>query len=338
MFSNTLTIQNQSFDLKILSDLSGKKLELSNPKLDSILHSFRTTGIDVSNFQLSDLFPNKQLFNDLVAERNEKLNFLFQEIKDPDVLSFYEQFRPFVQLLETKINGQKLKTDLTPNRISFNPTGSKDGRLSTKKAFLNIYSLAKEERCRIQSIPEYRFVQFDYRSFQPRLAIFLSGDVAFRRRFESKEDIYEGEDREQQKLRFFQVMFGEKQSRELKPIFDLRKQIFEEINRKGKIISPFGRPIFFSDDPENVVFRNYITTCEADFVYRAGVKIDQLLSEKKSRIVWFFYDAVMLLIHQEETELIKKIKNVVENDNIFNIRFPVKISQGKTFGDLKSLP
>ena len=330
-------------NLKILYDLSNKKLDLSEfqSKIDAQLRSYQIAGIDISKYNLSDLFPNKQQFLDFETQRNEKLNFLFQEIKDPDVLSFYEKFKPFVDILENKINNQKLNTDLTPNKIAFNPTGSKDGRLSIKKGYLNIYSLSKEDRHLIRCSPEHRFVQFDYRSFQPRLAIFLTEDEQFKKKFTHKEDIYDtpGIEREQQKLNFFRIMFGIETSEQLqlRPIFDLRQQIYKEISTKEKIISPFGRPIHFNNQSENVVFRNYITTCEADFVYGTTLKLDKLLSGKQSKIKWLFYDAIMLEIHKDESKLTKQIKDIMENDNMFNVRFPVKVSVGKDFGNLKSL-
>ena len=337
MLDNILTVDQKSFDLKILFDLSNKKLDLSefNQKIDAHLRSYQTTGTNTENYSLEQLIPNKQFLIDFRAQKNEKLNFLFQEIKDPDVLVFYEKFRPFIDLLNNKINNQQLITDLEPNRIAFNPTGSKDGRLSTKKGFLNIYSLAKEERCRIKCEPGYRFVQCDYRSFQPRLAIFLTKDDAFKRRFADVEDIYEGEDREKNKLDFFRAIFGVEASEQFgfQPIFDLRKSIFEEIRSKGKIINPFGRPIFYNGEDENVVFRNFITFCESDFVYGIAVKLDQLLSGRRSRVKFLFHDAAVFEIHEKETTLLKQIKQIMENG--FNAHYPVKISVGKSWGEMK---
>lgn len=338
MITNVISVNNKQYDLKILFDLSNKKLDLSefDQKINVQLHSFEVAGIDTSKYNLFNLFPNKQLFKDLLVKRNEKINFLFQEIKDPDVLSFYEKFRPFIDVL-TKINNQTLNTDLEPKKIAFNPTGSKDGRLSTKKGFLNIYSLPKEERYRIKCESGYRFVQCDYRSFQPRLAIFLTKNDVFKRRFEGVKDIYEGGDREKNKLHFFQVMFGIETSvsEQFRPIFELRKEIFEEIRTKGKIINPFGRPIFYNQEDENVVFRNFITSCESDFVFGVAVKLDNLLSLCRSKIKWIFHDAIMFEIHQEETELLKQIKQIMEDG--YNAHYPIKMSVGKDWGEMKAL-
>ena len=337
MFDNTITVNNKSYDLKILSDLSNKKLDLSNfdQKIDAYLRSYQSAGINTENYSSEQLIPQFLHFR---AQRNEKLNNLFQEIKDPDVLAFYEKFRPFVELLNNKINNQTLITDLQPNKISFNATGSKDARLSTKKGFLNLYSVPKEERYRIKSDPEFRFVQCDYRNFQARLAIFLTKNDTFKGRFADVEDIYQGADREQNKLQFFRVMFGVEASEQfgLTPIFDLRKTIFEESQKKGKIVNPFGRPIFSRED-EHTVFRNFITSCESDFVCNVAVKLDALLLGKRSRIKWLFHDAVMFEIHKEESALLKQIKQIMENDNIFNVRFPITIQSGKDFGNMKSL-
>ena len=209
MYDNFITINDKSYDLKILLDLSNKKLDLSefDQKIDAHLRSFQTAGIDISRFDFRSLFSNKQFLIDHQERKNAKLLELFKEVQDLDILDFYEKFRPFVKFLD-KINNQTLITDLEPNKISFNATGSKDGRLSTKKGFLNIFSLPKEDRHRIKCEKDYRFVQCDYRNFQARLAIFLTKSDAFKRRFVDVEDIYEGDDREQNKLNFFRVMFG----------------------------------------------------------------------------------------------------------------------------------
>ena len=327
MFDNTLIVDKKSYDLKILYDLSNKKLDLSefDQKTDAYLRSYQTTNINTKNYKLEQLIPR----------RNEKLNFLFQDIKDLDALAFYEKFRPFVELLNNKINNQTLITDLEPNKISFNATGSKDGRLSTKKGFLNIFSLPREERYRIKCEPGYRFIQCDYCSFQARLAIFLTQNDVFKRRFEGVEDIYQGVDREQNKINFFRVMFGTELSDqfELRPIFDLRKTIFEEIRSKGKIINPFGRPVYYNGEDENVVFRNFITSCESDFVYGVAVRLDQLLSGYRSRIKFLFHDAVMFEVHEKETALLKQIKQVMEDG--FNAHYPIKMSVGKNWGEMK---
>ena len=339
VFDNILVINEKFYDLKILFDLSNKKLDLSefDQKIDAHLRSFQTAGINVSRFDFQSLFPNKQFLIDHQERRNGKLLELFKEVQDPDVLDFYEKFRPFVQFLNNKINNQTLITDLEPNKISFNATGSKDGRLSTKKGFLNIFSLPKEDRHRIKCEKDYRFVQCDYRNFQARLAIFLTKSDAFKRRFVDVEDIYEGDDREQNKLNFFRVMFGVEISDqfELRPIFDLRRIIFEEISSKGKIISPFGRPIWYNGEDEHTVFRNFITSCESDFVYGVTVKLDVMLSGKRSHIKFLFHDCIMFEIHERETDLLKQIKQTMENG--FNSRYPIKMSLGKDWGNMKVL-
>lgn len=333
-----LIVDNKSYDLKILSDLSNKKLDLSefDQKIDAHVRSYQTAGIDTAQFDFESLFP-AQFLSNLYERRNKKMLELFAEIQDPDVLNFYEQFRPFVSLLHNKVNNQTLNTDLVPNKISFHATGSKDGRLSTMKGFLNLFSLAKEERHRIKCESGFRFVQCDYRNFQPRLAIFLTKNDAFKRRFEGVDDIYEGADREQNKLNFFRTMFGIEtpNSTELKPIFDLRKDIYEEIRSKGKIVNPFGRPMWYSGEDEHVVFRNFITSCESDFVFDISVKLDNLLVGKRSRIKFLFHDCIMFEIHEEETNLIKPIKTLMEKG--WNAHYPVKLSAGKDWGNMKSL-
>ena len=113
MYDNFITINDKSYDLKILLDLSNKKLDLSefDQKIDAHLRSFQTAGIDISRFYFRSLFSNKQFLIDHQERKNAKLLELFKEVQDLDILDFYEKFRPFVKFLYN-INNQTLITDL----------------------------------------------------------------------------------------------------------------------------------------------------------------------------------------------------------------------------------
>lgn len=340
-------------DLKILFNLSNKKenieaiaeTDLEFAKLHkkhlALLKSFQVCGIDLSKISVyQNPFVDSEFCQEFNKQKDEFCIRQLENIKDQDVLIFYDRFLPFVKILENKINNNTLNTShFETNKIAFHPTGTKDGRLSSVSGLLNVYSVSKEDRHHIKSDPSFRFVQFDYRNFQPRLAIFLTDDQHFRERFLSLEDIYSTGNlsREEQKLLFFRTMYGidSPQESSLMPIFKLRKKLFQDIKNKGKILNLFGRPIWYNNEEEHVVFRNYITSCEADFVYQKIIEIDKLLEQKKSKICFPFHDAIVFQIHNSEIKLIKDVKKIMENFE--SIKFPVQIKQGENFGDMKTI-
>ena len=347
------------FDVKILYDLLGQRtdsfLDLVpeddiyrhlSKKLDAHLKSFQVVSVDTSCFDFRFLFVDQDFLNQLFKRKSQLLIDLFEKAKQQDILDFYAEFFKFVRILYGKICNKELtiQDKQLDSWINFNATGSKDGRLSCRRGFLNIFSLPKEQRKFILSSSGYRFVQFDFKSFQPRIAIFSTNDESFKRRFSSVNDIYSTGllSRADQKLNFFRVMFGVEPSNDssLKPIFDLRTSIFKEATKKGKIKNLFGRMIWYNGEEENVVFRNWIASCEADFVFRVVVKLNDLLNGLRSRIKFPFHDALIFEIHEQEIFLLKQIKHVMEDsfiDSIFFTRFPVKIQFGENFGELHDL-
>lgn len=190
----------------------------------------------------------------------------------------------------------------------------------------------------------YKIMQADFKSFQPRLAIFCTTDEAFKSKFKNIEDIYSvfPGDREENKLAFISWMFSNRKDavfdKEAEAILSLRSQLYSMSNKDGFLFNKFNRPIFYHEEEKNVVFQNYITANEVDMVLAVMVELHKFLKDKKSRIAFPFHDCLVFYIHKDEMELVESIKNLMEtyHREKFGTTFPVAVQIGENFGEMQN--
>jgi hypothetical protein len=374
------------YDVETLYALSGRKFEFENlielgekifgrsklekytyasNRVNANLRAYRLTKIDPSKYDLDQLIPT-DLIQDLYLERSKIIYDLFKEINDQDLLNFYNKFQPTqqkicglskqlvsVDLDQIKEFGnypgfQTIKSQQVNGKVSlyFKPVGAKTGRLSCKKNTVNMLTLPKELRKAIVAEPKSQLVQYDFKSFQPRLAICLTMDQEFKNKFLSTDDVYgqfSGE-RDKNKIDFLHWMFGTEYehdvfAREAAPILALRKRVCEEARAAdGKVTNIFGRPLYFNpDDSNSVIFQNLITSTEVDTMLSVFSHLVDFLKPRKSKILFPIHDALVLQIFDDEQELIPRIRELIENffvASVFFARFPVDVKRGKNLGEL----
>lgn len=373
-----MALEKLVYDVKILYDLEGKdteKLEdlarevLGNSRVADYsaclekkrIHqkTYKTTKINWNQFSLETLLP-KDLIHKLAQERNSIIRELFEKSKEKE---FYLKFYPVIKCLWNMqgrplyIDLESIKDDLSHHSnlirssvrygelyLKFNPVGAKTGRLSFEKGTPNLYILPKELRKCIVAPPDHNIVQLDFKSFQPRLAIFCTDDTEFKNKFSDIEDIYSvfPGDREENKISFISWMFSKRKHEmfdvEASPIIQLRRNLHFEAKRNGRLATKFGRNLHHSDEEENVVFQNYITANEVDAILTLMIKIDESLNGKRSRIIFPFHDSIVLYVHKDEMFLISKIKDLMENEHrlLFGSKFPVSVKCGKNFEQMEN--
>ena len=336
-------------------------------KMNAHWKSYNTAKINWNKFPIDKSLPT-EILEKLLQERNSLIEELYDKSQEKE---FYSKFYSTIKCL-LDISGCPLQIDLDsikddkshfsnlirssvrqggadPNvpelYLQFNPVGAKTGRLSFKKGTVNFYILPKELRKCLAAPPNYSIVQLDFKSFQPRLAIFCTDDKEFKNRFSNVEDIYSvfPGDREENKISFISWMFSKRRH----PIFDveasailqLRKDLYSEVRKSGKLTNKFGRTLYYSDEDENVVFQNYITSVEVDAIMSLMVKIYDFLQDRKSRIIMPYHDSLILYIHKDEMNLIDETKDIMENEHriLFGSKFPVSVKCGSNFGEMESL-
>lgn len=357
-------LENQETDnfTKLATSILGsertKKYRDLNTQAEAHFRSFKVAGIDYSAFPPKKCMPTF-LWGEAQKERQVLIQDLFEMAKEKE---FYNSFFPVLKALR-EISSNPVHVDLTaiaddtshyssllrrktnPNgelSLYFNPVGAKTGRLSFVRGTVNVYILPKELRKAIVAPPDYQIVQLDFKSFQPRLAIFCTDSSDFKNKFNNIEDIYSvfPGDREENKLSFISWMFSKRKidlfEKEASPILDLRKKLYSEANRCGKLTTKFGRHIYYNNEEENVVLQNYVTANEVDAILSLLVSVHDMLKDTRSRIIFPFHDSLVLYVHKEEMSLVESIKNKMENENshIFGSKFPVSVKTGNNFEDL----
>jgi hypothetical protein len=192
------------------------------------LNSYKQAGIEDNKFPTNQLLP-EDLLHDLYRERACLIVELFSLLR-PEQEAFYE--KSFYGIMNTlyeiaenplDINLKSIEDDhshyaynIRKNtvgskaKLHFKPVGAKTGRLGFKKGTLNVYTLPRDLRRCIVAPDGYKLVQFDFKSFQPRLAIFCTDDEEFKDVFREVEDIYSlfPGDREENKISFLAWMFA----------------------------------------------------------------------------------------------------------------------------------
>lgn len=340
-----------------------KYQELSE-RVKAHLNSYRVAKIDHSRFLESTLLP-PDLVDDLYRERAAIILDLYREFIENDenveVMSFYHAVMyENIQALHT-ISQEPLLIDLDSISeatshyaeavrrntqdgkafLRFNAVGAKTGRLSFKKGTINLYSLPRSLRQCVVAPRNYSITQFDFKSFQPRLAVFSTGDEDFKNRFRNIDDIYSifPGDREKNKIGFLAWMFSQKKNemfeKEALPIYDMRNKLYFQAKRDGKVVNMFGRVLNWRGEEKNVVFQNYITSIEVDVILSKLVEVSKLLEKTNSRVISSFHDALILSISNEEMFLINKIENIMKSVRYFDTKFPVSILVGNNWSEMK---
>ena len=347
----------------IFSDSEISKYNTLIEKIKAHFRSYRISKIDISKLSKTKILP-LDLLENLYLERSKLIIKLYTKIYDSDVIKFYESFFDKMIILKS-ISKNKIHIDLNiihnnndhysqsikkfTNKsltfLSFNPVGAKTGRISFYKNSINIYTLPKVLRKSFVAPQTFKIVQFDFKSFQPRLAIFNTSNKEFQNKFKNVLDIYSvfPGDREQNKISFLTWMYSNNRhdifDREAFPVSELKQNVYKESINQGKIKNVFNRVLFFEKEKSNVVFQNYITSLEVDFMFEIMKKINDMLTNYKSKLIFPFYDALVFYVHEQEAFLVKKIKNIMETFFIsfYETIFPVDVKYGENYFDLKKI-
>jgi hypothetical protein len=329
-------------------------------KMNNVIRSYKKSKILYQNYPFDSLFPDFMLLKFMTIQAKIVHDLFLKQQKET---VFYEKLLPsIVALAETAkepvyINASALAHDYThfskllkrlrPEGklyLRYNFIGAKTGRLSFAPGTVNLYILPKSLRAAIVAPEENSIVQIDFKSFQPRLAIFSTNNIEFKKKFQNIDDIYSvfDGDRETNKISFLAWMFSNGYNHVFEyaatPILDLRKNLFAELKINGKIINPFGRSIHYDGQEENVTLQNYVTSVEVDVILSLVMDIHLFLKNKKSKIAFPFHDSLVLYVHKKEMELVEKIKSIMEMKcrDMFGAVFPVSVKIGDNFGEMKT--
>ena len=357
-FRNLIDLGNQTLGQNRME----KYISISD-KVNVHIDSYRVAKIDVNQFGTNELIP-RNLLEDLFKERALIVTQLYKNIKNNDVKKFYND--RFIKVLKSLdgISRDPIKINLDTARASkshhlkailekvkhehlyltYNPVGAKTGRLSFNKNSPNIYGIPKKLRSCIVPEDGFKIAQFDFKAFQPRLAIFSTDNKQFKKKFKDIDDIYSvfPGDRQENKIAFLAWMYSpypknDVFENEAGPILTLRRKLYKKSRKNSVLVNTFGRPIYYTWEPQHTVFQNYITSLEVDVILSIMTTLHTVLRKKRSRIMFPFHDALFFEIHEKEMDLLRVFQNYMESflQKTFDARFPVEVKIGNNLGELK---
>jgi len=234
--------------------------------------------------------------------------------------------RPFLNLYDNYI--------LTQYRLN-NTTGRPSNNFNS----INFAALNKENGCRSVFIPRNDLLmEIDLVAYHPTLISKLvnyespTGDI-----YEDFGKIY-GMDRGESKKLVFKQLYGNvfKQYQDF-PFFKLTTKYIDELWSKykaqGYVDGVDNKYRFHSKDllnmnPQklfNYIIQNYETVSNVGLIE----KILYLLEDKRSKIVLYTYDAILLDLAEEDTGTLRKIVDVFKNENL-----KITMNVGKNYNSL----
>lgn len=251
-------------------------------------------------------------------------------------------------------------------QINYSTKRTLTGRVTSKDKY-NPQNLSKEGEDRTKIVSRFRngrIYQFDYTSFEARIALYLSGDEEFIQDFYDKDlhsetamIIFETHDftpeqRDVAKLANMAIMYGASEATAMKilekypdpaeklrrikvflePIFRRAKEIIEESKQNGYLINKWGSII--KPEKDFAGFNNYLQSTAAEIVVDKVCEIKELLRPYRSQFLFQVHDSLVFDVHPEEIELVQIIAKTLSYNK--GMMFTVNYKSGSNYRDLSS--
>lgn len=231
----------------------------------------------------------------------------------------------------------------------------------------NPQNLPKEGEGRTKIISRFRngrIYQFDYTSFEARIALYLTNDEEFIQDYYDKDIhsetaviIFETHDftpeqRDVAKLANMAIMYGagedttmkllskytepEEKLRRIKiflePIFKKAREIIEESKRNGYLINKWGSII--RPEKDYAGFNNYLQSTASEIVVDKVLEIKELLRPYRSQFIFQVHDSFVFDVHPEEVDIVQTIAKTLSYNK--GMMFSVNYKSGPNYKDLSS--
>lgn len=337
---------------KTMSDVCPEHLrdqwEKHTKKLSAYHKSFITSKIDLDENCFFDLVP-EQFLLELCEIKTQIIDWVLENYQKP---ANYDLLLEAEKVLNS-ISNKKLNIDLSvlrenrhdnrartlldrikdaKHRVSYNLFGSKTGRLTTNPHTFPILNLDKEYRSIIKPTNDL-FVELDYNAAEIRVLLGLSGQQ------QPKQDIHDwnaerlGITRDQAKKEIFSWLYGSRKidTKKYESYFGLNK-LMEHKYDGFTITSLYGKKI----KTDQFHSLNYLIQSSTTELFLDQIsKINKILKNKKSFISFLVHDSVVIDLAKEDRKLINNILSTFAETKLGV--FPVNISAGKDYGQLRKL-
>lgn len=319
-------------------------------------HAFNTNPIPIHTYiQTSTLVhehfyrqhSTKQDINRIipVVKHYEKCENLFKHVKIPsapqDNTIVYSLF--YIEKNGIKIDPTLFKQYFNPSYENFNIKDNKiytqynlhttTGRPSNSFNNVNFAALNKENGCRKTFIPENdKFVEIDISAYHPTLAAKLVGYKPTKPIYDEFAE-YAGIDRSEAKLLMFRQLYGGvykeyKDWEFFRLIQEYVNEVWVQFNNDGNIQvhdRTFSKCELGDMNPQKLF--NYILQLLETLNNGRIIKdIIKILNGKNTKIVLYVYDAVLIDLDTDESEVLEDIENVFKK-----YKLEIKHSYGTSY-------
>jgi len=251
-------------------------------------------------------------------------------------------------------------------KINYSTKRTLTGRITSKDRY-NPQNLSKNNEERTKIISKFRngrVYQFDYTSFEARIALYLSDDDDFIERFYDKDlhsetarIIFETQDftheqRNIAKLVNHSILYGASEATVLKklegqehpvekmlrvkeflsPLFKKSKELMHQAEDDGYIINKWGSII--KPEKSYAGFNNYIQSTASEIVVDKVCEIKELMKMLKSDFLFQVHDSLVFDIHPDEIYIVEKIVKILSFHR--GMLFSIDHKSGPNYRDLAS--
>ena len=249
-------------------------------------------------------------------------------------------------------------------KIKYSTKRTITGRINNHDKY-NVQGLSNNGNDRTMIISRFRggrIYQFDYTSFEARIALYLSGDSDFIQDYYDKDlhsetarIIFEtleftNEQRAIAKRANMAIMYGSSDETAIKilsaytnpreklrkikiflnPIFKKSKEIIDNVKLNGYFITKWGSII--KPEKDFAGFNNYLQSTAAEIMVDKVIEVKSLLNGMKSQFMFQVHDSLVFDIHPEETKLVEKIAELLSYNK--GMLFAVNYKSGSNYKDL----
>jgi len=234
------------------------------------------------------------------------------------------------------INGGRVYTKYNPYTVT--------GRPSNRHLNVNYSALNKSDGTRESFVSRFdsgTLLQFDYESYHIRLIAKLCG-YEFPKGITAHQhlaDLY-GCDYETAKKVTFTYLYGglDDNARQIPFFVEVEKyirELYQKFVISGRLTTPlYKREIHFSKiegATEQKVFNYLLQALETEINYMKISEVLDYLSDKKSKMFLYTYDAFLIDTHpSERDEILKSVPTIMERGN-----FPVRAYEGSNYNNLE---
>jgi hypothetical protein len=250
------------------------------------------------------------------------------------------------------------------SKLNYSTKKTLTGRIPCSDKY-NPQNLSKEGEDRRKIVSRFRngrIYQFDYTSFEARIALYLTENMSFIEHYYDKDIhsetamiIFDSIDftpseREVAKLANMAIMYGASDSTAIKilkdlenpeeklikikiflePIFKKAREIIKESSINGYLINKWGSII--RPEKDYAAFNNYLQSTASEIMVDKLFEIKNLLSDYKSQFLFQVHDSLVFDIHPNELDLVQNIAKTLSYNK--GMLFTINYKSGLNYKDL----